>query len=159
MNVNKSNLLYFFLLLTLSSLFCSCSSDSIDINDVVPYRNIDVTLNLTYEYNLTNNTAVYYDYVDGHWVGYKNHGIIIYRANDNYFAYDATCTHDVEADDHVELGNPDDADSWEGVAVCPICKSEFMILTGANPIGESVAKHPLKSYKTNKNGNMLHIYN
>ncbi|MGQ1908800.1 Rieske (2Fe-2S) protein [Marinifilum sp. RC60d5] len=159
MNVNKSNLLYFFLLLPLSIIFCSCSSNSVDVNEIVPYRKIDVTLDLNYHNQLTNNTALYFDNVYGELVGYKNHGIIIYRANEEYFVYDATCPHDVESSEHVVLNDPDDDDSWEGVAVCPVCNSQFMILTGANPIGESVAIYPLKSYRTSLNGNMLHIYN
>jgi nitrite reductase/ring-hydroxylating ferredoxin subunit len=159
MFVNKSNLLYFFLLLPLYGAICSCSSDSVDINDIVPYRKIDVNLNLDYHNELTNNTAIYFDDVYGQQVGYKNHGIIVFRANDQYYAYDATCTNDVESIEHVELNDPDDQDAWEGVAVCPVCKSEFLIQNGAFPINESVAKYPLKSYRTSKSGNMLRIYN
>ncbi|NOU58830.1 Rieske (2Fe-2S) protein [Marinifilum caeruleilacunae] len=159
MSVNKSNLLYFFVFFSLCLSICSCSSDSVDVNDIVPYRKIDVSLNLDYHNELTNNTALYFSDVYGQSVGYRNHGIIVFRANDQYYAYDATCTHDVEADEHVELNDPDDPDAWEGVAVCPICESEFLIQNGAFPINESVAKHPLKSYRTSKSGNMLRIYN
>jgi len=159
MSSNKSNLLYFFLFLLLSTIFCSCSKDSVDINEIVPDVYLNVTLNLDYHSDLSNTTALYFDDVYGEIVGYKGHGIIVYRSNDEYFAYDATCTLDIEADEHVVLNDPDDENEWGGVAKCPICNSEFMLINGAYPLEGSVAKYPLKQYKTSLTGNSLRIYN
>nr|WP_320118119.1 hypothetical protein [uncultured Marinifilum sp.] len=160
MNINKSNLLYFFLLLPLCLIFCSCSSDSVDINDIVPYRKIDVYLDLTYYNELTNNTALYFDYIDGNWVGYKNHGIFVYKSNGQYYCCDASCTHDVEADEHLELNDPDDDDAWNNGVTCPICGSEFILSTESpSPIPGSTAIYSLKSYNISLSGNKLHIYN
>lgn len=156
---DKSNLQYFFVFLLFASSIYSCSSNSVDVNEIVPYRKINVQLNLDYHSELSNNTALYFSDVYGQNVGYKNHGIIVFRANDKYYAYDATCTHDVEADEHVELNDPDDDEAWEGVAVCPLCNSSFLIQNEAFPTDKSVAKYPLKSYKTTKTGNLLRIYN
>lgn len=159
MSHNKLNLQYFFLFLLVNITFCSCSKDSVNIDDIVPYRKIDVELNLTYHNELTNNTAIYFDDVYGVIVGYNNHGIFVFRSNDEYFAYDATCTHDVESDEHVILNDPDDDDEWNAGAKCPVCNSEFLIPNGAYPIDGSVAKYPLKEYKTSLRGNSLRIYN
>lgn len=159
MRSNKSNLLYFFLFLLLNTIFCSCSKDSVDIDDIVPYRKINVTLNLTYHTDLTNNKAIYFNDVYGETVGYNNHGIFVYRSNNEYFAYDATCTNDVESSEHVILNDPNDPNAWNSGAKCPVCNSEFLISNGAQPIDGSVAIYPLKKYKTSLSGNYLHIYN
>ncbi len=159
MSVNKSNLLYFFILFSMCISICSCSSNAVDINEVVPYRKINTEFELTYLNDLTNNSAKYFDYNNGKSLGYRNHGIFIYKANDQYYAYDATCPHDVEADEHVELNDPEDKTQWSGACKCPVCNSEFLFTNGAYPTNESVAKYPLKSYRTSVSGNILRVYN
>lgn len=159
MNYNKSNLPLFFLFCLINITFCSCNKNSVDINDIVPDVYLDVVLNLDYHSNLSNTTALYFSNVYGEIVGYKGHGIIIYRSNNEYFAYDATCTHDVESSEHVILNDPNDPNAWNSGAKCPICNSEFLISNGAQPIDGSIASLPLKQYKTSLSGNYLHIYN
>lgn len=159
MSVNKSNLLYFFILFSLCISICSCSSNSVDVNEIVPYRQINAHIDLTYYNQLTNNSAMYFDFIEGRSLGYKDHGIIVFRTNGQYYAYDATCTHDVETEEHVELNDPNDDDAWNNGATCPVCGSEFILSTGAAPTSESIAIHPLKSYRTSVSGNILRVYN
>jgi nitrite reductase/ring-hydroxylating ferredoxin subunit len=153
MKSNKSNLLYFFLFLLLSSFFSACS-DSKSVDDIVPNWHINATIHLDYHSELNSvGNALYFDEIGGSTVGYKNHGIFIIKLNSGYAAYDATCTHDVDADDPLEL---------EGIfAECPICESKFNLMDGGYPFEGSIAKYPLKKYKTSFSSanNTLRVYN
>ncbi|RUT79268.1 Rieske (2Fe-2S) protein [Ancylomarina longa] len=154
--MKQSNLLYFFLLLGFSSVFCSCSSNS-NNDEIVPSWHINSTVYLDFfsELNSVGN-ALYFDAIGGESVGYRNHGIIVVKLNSGYAAYDATCTHDVDVDEHVELD-----EDYSGIYTCPICGSQFNILGGAYPLDGSVAKYPLKVYKTSysSSSRTLRIYN
>ncbi len=153
MSINKSNLLYFFLFLLLNTIFCSCSSDNKN-KDIVPNWHINSTLYLDYHSELGSvNNALYFSDIGGEPVGYMNHGIIVVKLNTGFAVYDATCTHDVEAEENVEL---------DGVfAECPVCESKFNILDGGYPFEGSVARYPLKKYNArySSSSNTLRIFN
>jgi len=150
MKSRLSNLHYFFIFLLPLIGFSSCSKDT-NIDDIVPHVKID------FEYLDNENklgavgNSIYLDENDivTHAAGYKNHGIIIVRLSDGYAAFDATCTNDVEAEEHIEL---------DGVfAVCPNCDSNFNILQGGQPFNGSEARYSLKKYSTSDNGSNNHV--
>lgn len=153
MSIIKSNLLYFFLFLLLSTTFCSCSSDN-DNKEIVPSWHINSTLYLDFHSELGSvGNALYFSSIGGETVGYNDHGIIVVKLNNGFAAYDATCTHDIDVEEHVE---PD------GVfAECPVCESKFNLLDGGYPFEGSVAIHPLKKYRTSysSSNRTLRIYN
>ncbi|MPQ45606.1 hypothetical protein GCQ56_01180 [Marinifilum sp. N1E240] len=153
MNVNKSNLLYFFLLLTLSSLFCSCSSNS-EEDEIIPNTYINATIYLDYYSELGSvGNAIYFETINGSSVGYLGHGVIVVKVNNGFSAFDATCSHDIEDEAHVELDGT--------FAECPICNSKFNLLDGGYPFEGSVARYPLKEFSTSysSSSNTLRIYN
>ena len=81
-------------------------------------------------------------------------GIIIYREDlDIYHAYDRTCTLWPEHNEKVA----EDTD-FVGLYVCPECKSQYLLLLGADPI-EGPATFGLKEYRTVIDGGLLHVYN
>ncbi len=156
MKSRLSNLHYFFLFLLSSIGFYSCSEDT-NLNKIVPYVRVQFE-HLDNENKLgAVGNAIYLGENDiaTSAAGYKNHGIIIVRLNDGFAAYDATCTHDVESEEHVEL---------DGVfAVCPVCNSKFDILQGGFPFNGSKARYNLKTYRTSNSnaGNHaeIRVYN
>ncbi|MCZ4693283.1 hypothetical protein DWB61_02185 [Ancylomarina euxinus] len=156
MKPSQSNLHYFFLFLLTLVGFSSCSKDT-NLDKIVPYAHVEFEyLDNENKLGAVGNT-IYLDENDiiTSSAGYKNHGIILVKLNEGYAAFDATCTHDVESQEHVEL---------DGVfAVCPICDSKFNILQGGEPFNGSVARYNLKQYKTSSNGASSHakirVYN
>ncbi len=141
MKSRQSNLHYFFLFLFTLIGFSSCSKDT-NLDKIVPYTRVEFEyLDNENKLGAVGNT-IYLDEDDiiTSSAGYKNHGIIIVRLNEGFAAFDATCTHDVEAAEHVELDG--------AFAVCPICDSKFNVLQGGFPFNGSVARHQLKEYDT-----------
>tara|TARA_R110001583_G_scaffold74156_6_gene205605 strand:+ start:9736 stop:10206 length:471 start_codon:yes stop_codon:yes gene_type:complete len=141
MKSRQSNLHYFFLFLFTLIGFSSCSKDT-NLDKIVPYTRVE------FEYLDNENklgavgSSIYLDEDDiiTSSAGYKNHGIIIVRLNEGFAAFDATCTYDVEAAEHVELDG--------SFAECPICESKFNIQQDGQPFNNSVARFNLKQYKT-----------
>jgi len=134
---------FFFIIIS----FVSCSdTDSVRKDDIVPYTLVNEQINLSYFYkisdvNLVGNSQYFQDF-GGKYIGYRGHGIIVAIADDGYKAYDATCTYDVDVEEHLEL---------DGLfAVCTLCDSKFNILTGW-PFEGSVARYQLKKYRTYHN--------
>jgi len=144
MKSRLSNLHYFFLFLLTLIVFSSCS-DATDINDVVPYTRIQLEKNLVYYPALdVPGNAVYFgpnEFINSA-AGYRDHGIYIVNTGDGFIAMDASCTHDVEADEHVEINEDSDA-----LGICPLCKSEFVFLSGGS-VHVGPAKYDLKKYHT-----------
>lgn len=150
MKSRQPNLHYFFLFLLTLTGFSSCSEDT-NIDKIIPYTRVE------FEYIDNENklgavgNSIYLDENDviSYSAGYKNHGIILVKLNEGVAAYDATCTHDVEAEEHIEL---------DGIfAVCPLCESKFNILQGGEPFNGSEARYNLKKYKTSYNETNSHI--
>ncbi|HKJ78889.1 MAG TPA: Rieske 2Fe-2S domain-containing protein, partial [Prolixibacteraceae bacterium] len=79
-------------------------------------------------------------------------GVIVYcELPGTYYAFDATCTHEISRTCTVEN---------EGVlATCPCCESQFILLSGAYP-SSGPATVPLKQYNISVvNDFILRVYN
>ncbi len=80
-------------------------------------------------------------------------GIIIYRiSQDEFAAYDRTCTHDVNENCKVYV---DETKLFAVDTAC--CGTKFLLLDGS--VSEGVATYPLKRYRTYFDGYTLRVYN
>lgn len=149
-----SKLKFFFLIILLQILPQNCEKDSCD---VIPDTYISLSLNMiiynlapTQSIKLTNTMAGVAS------LGYNNNGIIIYCNNeDEYFAYDRTCTYNINENIPVEPVNN------FMFAECPRCSSRYQLWYSGFPTEQSVSRCPLKQFRTtfNPNTNILYIYN
>lgn len=151
-HMKQSNLLYFFLLLVFSSVFCSCSKSSNE-EEVIPSVYVYGIIRLDYypDLNAIGN-ALYFNEIETS-TGYLGHGFIVVRTSQTKFAvFDASCTHDRDAEEHIEINGT--------FAECPICESKFNIFTGW-PFNGSAANNKLEEYKSyySSNSNTLKVYN
>ncbi len=143
MKSRQSNLHFFFLFLFTLIGFSSCSKDSTNINEIIPYTRIDFKTTRTWHPELEQiGTGIYFD-SEGFYssAGYKNHGIYIINTGDGFIAMDATCTHDPNIDEHIEVSEENNL-----IGICPICKSEFIFLTGG-AVHKGPAKYSLRNYR------------
>ncbi len=153
MKIHKffTKILFFFLFIFLPY---SCEKGTAD---VVPDTYVDITINTnnfflgTGQSILVSNTQVGVTNL-----GYDNNGIIVYRnTQDEFFAYDRTCTYHVEESVPVEL--------WTNTmfAICPVCSTKYQLWFSGFPADEGPSNYPLKQYKTffNPNTSDLHIFN
>jgi nitrite reductase/ring-hydroxylating ferredoxin subunit len=141
MKSRQSNLHYFFLFLLTLIGFSSCSKDT-DLDKIVPYSRVQFEY-LDNENKLGavgNSIYLNEDDITTSSAGYKNHGIILVKLSEGYAAFDATCTNDVESEEHVEIDG--------AFAICPVCDSKFNILQGGFPFAGSAARYQLKVYNT-----------
>lgn len=147
MKSRQSNLHYFFLFLLLLLGFSSCSK-STDVNEIVPYTRISFSTFRIYHQELEDiGTGVYFgpDQAFNSSAGYRNHGIYIVNTGDKFIAMDATCTHDVEIDDHINL-----KENNKLIGVCPECGSEFIFLSGGS-VHKGPANYDLIKYRVTYN--------
>ena len=80
-------------------------------------------------------------------------GIIIYRiSQDEFAAYDRTCTHNVDENCKVTV---DESLVFAVDTAC--CGSKFLLLDGS--AYEGTAIYPLKAYRTYFDGTYLRVYN
>ena len=136
---------YFVPILLIFFLF-GCSKNENKSEIPVVMVNFSINPNST-EY-IQLNSIPGWVYVTG---GY--HGIIIYRISVNDFmAFERACPYDWESSNaRVEVDN-------SGImAICPECKSKFILLDGSP--SEGVSPYPLKQYSTTYDGNLLYVYN
>ncbi|NBC82307.1 MAG: hypothetical protein GVY19_02895 [Bacteroidetes bacterium] len=129
--------------------------------DVIPNVTVDFTINLnTPPFNTLQapgnsvevpiNHAPYAD-------GFDNNGIVIYRrTNDEFIAFDRTCTFPHQESVAIEK-QPDDPTT----AKCPECESEFLLPSYGSPLEGSSASCPLKEYNTTyyANRNAVRVVN
>ncbi|MCK9616949.1 MAG: hypothetical protein M0R21_03850 [Lentimicrobiaceae bacterium] len=139
---------FLYRILFLLVMFLPVAGCDDDYSDV-PYAYIDIYINPnSTEYNELNT-------VNG-WVYLKgtspSRGIIVCRiSQDEFMAYERTCPYDADKDNAiVEVESP-------LVAVDSLCGSRYILTDGSRFDGP--AKLPLKQYRTNYNGAILHIYN
>ena len=148
MKSRQSNLHYFFLFLLTLIGFSSCSKDSTNINEIIPYTRINFQTNRTWHQELEQiGVGVYFDseYGFNSSAGYKNHGIYIVNTGDGFISMDATCTHDVNIDEHIEVSGENNL-----IGTCPVCGSEFIFLTGG-AVHKGPAKYSLRNYRLTYN--------
>lgn len=145
-----SKIIFFSLLIIVSSLFISCDNDN-GVNQVLPYvprTNVSINLDDPKFYDLQSpNQAVVAKQYNGATIGYKGHGIIVIKAFDNdYRAWDATSTYDYN-----EILDVDGA-----VGTCPESGIKYNLINGV-PLENSKSKttqkekiYPLQPYRCRK---------
>ncbi|MBN2213188.1 MAG: hypothetical protein JW723_03000 [Bacteroidales bacterium] len=151
MNNYLPKLSFFFILITVIIWIQSCTKESAD---VVPDTYMNVTLvNIPAQIGISQSMIITNTMVPVNSLGYDNNGIIIYRnSQDEYFAYDRTCTYHIEESIPVNLGtNP-------LLAVCPVCSTKYQLHWSGIPTDEGPSVYPLKQYKTSYNPNTLELH-
>ena len=131
----------FFLFILLSSVSCDKIQDSQVPN--VPFS-FTINLSIANELNIPGNSLYFPN------IGYS--GVIVYcELPDSYYAYDATCTHEISRTCKVQN---------EGVlGTCSCCQSQFVLIGGAFP-SSGPAAAPLKQYNISRiNEFTLRVYN
>jgi nitrite reductase/ring-hydroxylating ferredoxin subunit len=135
---------YFLLLIAFPMLF-SCSTNSISNNNpnLPNYTvNLDINMNLPAYSNLKYvSNAVYIS-------GQGARGIIVFNSGSSYNAFDAACPNQALSSCSTMTIN--------GIyAVCACDSAEYSLFSG-----QSAGKqYPLKQYRVEVNGNLLHVYN
>ena len=133
--------LFFFFILFLATNSCDKIQDS-----QVPSVPFSFTINLTIANELTipGNSL----YFPGGGFG----GVIVYCADlDEYYAYDATCTYEINQTCKVKNSGV--------LGECSCCKSQFLLTGGAYP-AKGPAAAPLRNYQVAKvNSFTLRVYN
>jgi nitrite reductase/ring-hydroxylating ferredoxin subunit len=125
----------------LSALSCDQMQES-----EVPSVPFSFNINLIIDNDLTiPGNSKYYNYG-----GYG--GVIVYcETSDTYYAYDATCTH--------ELTTTCKVINTGVLGECKCCKSKFILQGGGYP-AEGLAEAPLRQYNVSRiNSSTLRIYN
>lgn len=132
------------ILLVLILPFSGCKKDD---NSAIPLVAVDIYLNLT-------NPEFIHLKVDNGWTYASggSRGIIIYRTNGEYKAFDRHCTYDPSSSCGIVSV---DVTNITGKDDC--CGSKFLISNGQATQGP--ATQSLKEYKTSFDGTVLHIYN
>lgn len=143
-----SKVLTFCVLATIATCVSCINPD----DDVVPWVEVKVRINtLDAKYidlQSDNSRVVLKD------CGYGGNGIIVYHTFDNNFnAFDCTCTYEVSDTCAVTL----DEGNIAG-AVCPVCGSKFELINCGMPTSGK-ARHSLKSYRVSYNEPYLRIFN
>lgn len=117
-------------------------------HETIPNVAVDIYIDVNSTLYLQLNTVGGWVYLTG---GYK--GILVYRISDAEFvAYDRTCPYDphvAESRLEMDLGNLTVLDT--------VCESRFVIIDGS--VIEGPATLPMKQYRTDFDGNILHIFN
>lgn len=133
-----------FLIITILPL-ASCKKDKYDPIPE-PYVNFYLNISSTLYLNLT--TVGGWENITG---GYK--GIIVYRkSTEEFMAFERACPHDWQVDSgYISV------DATGLKMKCKSCQSEFLIIDGSVLSGPS--KYSLKAYKTEYDGQYLHVYN
>jgi len=131
----------FFLLILSSSLSCDKIQDSQIPN--IPFSFI-INLNIDNELSIPGNSLFFPN------IGFG--GVIVYcELPDSYFAYDATCTYEINQNCKIQN---------EGVlGTCSCCESQFILIGGGFP-SSGPAPAPLKQYNVSRiNDFTLRVYN
>lgn len=155
-NYSISKLRKFFLFLLLSLFLTGCEDEK---RDIIPNTYVNFTIRLDNPQFISlssiGNAVVITSSYDGiNSAGYNNNGIIIYRASqDEFYAFDRTCTYDVEKSIAVEI------DDSGIIAECPECGSRYILPNIGFPTEESPSKYQLQQYKTHFDGLIVHVFN
>ena len=83
-------------------------------------------------------------------LGYGNSGVLVYNSGNSFYAFDATCPHDIPTIVATELS--------EGIAECPVCGSRYVLAGGGDPTSDSPSQYSLKAYKADYNPNTFEVF-
>ena len=152
---NAISKLRFFFIITIGMIwYQSCTKEPLD---VVPDTYVNITLiNIPSQIGINQSMIITNMMASVNSLGYDNNGIILYRNSQNeYFAYDRTCTY------HVEESIPVIVWTNPLFAICPQCSTKYQLYWSGIPADEGPSIYPLKQYKTSYNPNTfeLHIAN
>jgi nitrite reductase/ring-hydroxylating ferredoxin subunit len=143
-----SRYLVFLVFLAVISAFPACDKNK--DHDEIPfaYVNFRIYPNSTFYWRL--NSPQGWEYITAEK---PSRGIIVYRLSmTEFMAYERTCPHDpLVAESKIEV------EASSITAACPVCESKYILLDGTPFQGP--ARRPLKQYRTNYDGNSLHIFN
>uniref|UniRef100_UPI003217E100 QcrA and Rieske domain-containing protein n=1 Tax=uncultured Draconibacterium sp. TaxID=1573823 RepID=UPI003217E100 len=133
---------YLLLFILLTAITFSCD----EIESQVPEVPVNFTISLDLFNELQNpGSSVYFPKAGFGGV------IVSCHVVGEYYAYDATCTHEISQSCHL---TPDGL-----LATCPCCESQYSLFYTASPIS-GPASAPLKQYNVSfLGGNTLRIYN
>ncbi len=146
-------------IIILASAFLPTSCKQKD-NQRIPDVFVDFTINLSDPMfnDLTvagNSVVINASYAGSASAGYGNHGIIVYRASESeFYAFDRTCPFEEALDQAVELKNEGDI-----TPECPECHSKYVLPNYGYPTSDSPSRYPLKLYRTDFDGQSVHVYN
>ena len=144
-----SSKLHIFLLITIL-LFLTGPSCKKELTLIIPPTYVDFTIRLTnplfIDLNAVGNSVIVTKSYNGLGsAGYKDHGIIVYRAGQSeFYAFDRTCTWEDSLNVAVDLDLPTDL-----FAQCPVCGSEYILPSSGYPTKDGPAIYPLQYYQAN----------
>ena len=148
---------YFFLFIIMIVIAVSC--DKVQDSQVpnIPF---------SFEVNLSNNNVLNTPGNAMFFPGVGYGGVIVYcfSASEEFYAYDATCTHELSTTCVVlkdENINPKLCPCLLNsfIVTCECCESKFGVADGAAYPMDGPAIAPLKHYRTTVSGNVLRVYN
>jgi len=141
----KSLLLIIFGLLTILVIVVSCKKKN---DNPIPETYVNFYMNISSTLYLNLASVGGWENITG---GYK--GLVVYRkSSEEFMAFERACPYDWQIDSaYVSVG------SSGLILKCKSCGSEFLILDGSILKGPSTLS--LKLYKTEFDGETLHVYN
>ncbi len=149
--MRNSKIHFFTIPLFFIYIFSSCGNND---DHPIPDINVDFSINLVYDpeffYLQTQGSAgiIHSSDIGYLSLGYNDNGIIIYNAGFNeFYAFDCTCPYDLPDNVAVELSE------INGIAVCPVCSSQYVFPSMGVPTLNSPARWALKEYKAYYNPN------
>jgi nitrite reductase/ring-hydroxylating ferredoxin subunit len=154
--ITISKIRKFFLFVLMIIAISGCEEEK---ERIIPYSYVNFSIRLDDPQFITlssiGNAVIITDSYDGsNSAGYDNNGIILYRASqDEFYAFDRTCTYDVKKSSAVEI------DESGIMAVCPVCGSTYVLPNIGFPTKESPSKYALHQYQTHFDGLYVHVFN
>ncbi len=146
-NIPKVSIFSILIAIALLNLKCDKKEDF-----YFPYVKVDMMLNIyTDLFDLGNLSAKAYP---DNGIG----GIIIFKYEPNYFAFDMACTHEIPD----KVCSIEEYNNSSIVWKCPCCNSRFTIdISGIAYVSNDggPAKHSLQSYHTYTDGTYVYVSN
>lgn len=145
-------------ILLLAGIALSCSKT---YESSIPYRQVNLQLDLTFEDKDLKSLQAYKIFTQGRHAGELTGfgGVLVYHGTDNngvdaYYAYDAACPY--EADKYTLVS----VDENGIYAFCPKCHSRYNLLDGGagNPIS-GPSQYGLKVYQVWMKGSKIYVQN
>ncbi len=140
-------------ILLLAGLALSCSKT---YESSIPYRQVNLQIDLTFEDKELKSPQAYKIFIQGRHAGELTGfgGILVYHGIDAYYAFDAACPYEANKNTLITL---DEAGIY---AYCPQCHSKYNLWDGGagNPVS-GPAQYGLKPYPLFIKGNKIYVQN